>query len=130
MIHAILFMNAITPVHNGAGEGLGLIDRPILRERITNFPVIQGSSLKGVLKDVYRPPKLKDDELDIIFGPDDGEKHASAMAFGDGNILCFPIRSLSGGFVWATSPLVFRRFLQVIEIASLDNKFKEIKKAG
>lgn len=128
MIHAMLFMNAITPVHNGAGEGLGLIDRPILRERITNFPVIQGSSLKGVLKDAYRPPKLNDDELDIIFGPDDGEKHASAMAFGDGNILCFPIRSLNGGFVWAASPLVLRRFLRVIEMANLESQFVELIK--
>ena len=42
MIHSILFFNAITPVHNGAGEGLGVIDRPIMRERTTNYLIIQG----------------------------------------------------------------------------------------
>jgi len=124
MIHSILFFNAITPVHNGAGEGLGVIDRPIMRERTTNYLIIQGSSIKGVLKDEYRP-KLNN-KLDAIFGPDDGEKHSSAMAFGDANILCFPVRLLKGVFVWATSPLALNRFSRMLDIAGLSEKFPKL----
>jgi len=119
-------LNAITPIHNGAGEGLGVIDRPIVRERITNFPYIQGSSIKGVLKDAYRS-RINKDELDIIFGPDEGDKHSSAVAFGDANLLFMPVRSLKGGFVWATTPLILYRFLRIIEMAGLTDKFQKLK---
>jgi len=126
MLHSIIMLNAITPIHNGAGEGLGVIDRPIVRERITNFPYIQGSSIKGVLKDAYRS-KIKKDELDTIFGPDEGDKHSSAMAFGDASLLFMPVRSLKGGFVWATTPLILYRFLRIIEMAGLSENFPELK---
>ena len=36
----MLMIKAISPMHNGAGEGIGAIDRAIARERITNFPKI------------------------------------------------------------------------------------------
>ncbi len=32
------------------GTSIGLIDRPIIRERITNLPFLQASSIKGVLR--------------------------------------------------------------------------------
>jgi CRISPR-associated protein Cmr4 len=113
-------MSAITPIHNGAGEGLGIVDRPIIRERATNFPIIQSSSIKGTMRDEYKFKTLKDEETDTLFGPfEDGSKHAGCVSFGDANIFAFPVRSLKGCFVWATSPLILYRFRRMLEVASI-----------
>ena len=48
---AFLFIHAITSVHPGSGTALGHVDLPIQRERHTDWPMIPGSSLKGVLRD-------------------------------------------------------------------------------
>lgn len=120
--HSFLFITLIDPLHNGAGQGLGLIDRPIIRERTTNFPVIQPSSIKGVLRDFYKEKYPKDeDKVKALFGPEPGkgEEHSGAISFGEGQIFAFPIRSLKGGFVWATSPLVLHRFKEKTSIAEV-----------
>ena len=124
MIHSIMFMSAITPIHNGAGEGLGIVDRPIIRERTTNFPIIQASSIKGTMRDEYQFKTLKDEKkVNALFGPlKDGSKHAGCVSFGDANILAFPVRSLKGCFVWATSPLVLYRFKRMLKVAGIELK--------
>jgi len=120
--HSFLFITLIDPLHNGAGQGLGLIDRPIIRERTTGFPMIQPSSIKGVLRDVYdekwSPDKAK---VKALFGPEPGkgEEHSGAISFGEGQLLAFPIRSLRGCFVWATSPLLLHRFKEKSVIAGV-----------
>jgi CRISPR-associated protein Cmr4 len=65
-----------TPLHIGCGTSVDVVDLPIMRERITGFPVIPGSSLKGVLRDQAR--HASPDELTMLFGDDskDGSKHA------------------------------------------------------
>ena len=47
------WIHTITPLHVGAGKGLGYIDLPIAREKVTNWPYIPGSSVKGVISDYY-----------------------------------------------------------------------------
>jgi len=49
----ILFLKAITPMHVGSGSDLGIVDLPIQRERHTGFPKIEGSSLKGALREMF-----------------------------------------------------------------------------
>lgn len=129
----IMFMDVITPLHNGSGEGVGLVDNPILRERTTQFPIIQASSIKGVLRDAYG----KEYDSDVVFSlfgppPNSGADHAGAISFGEGQILAFPVRSLKGCFVWVTSPLVLWRFYQKIGITGKDtgkeDLFIELKK--
>jgi CRISPR-associated protein Cmr4 len=43
-------LKVLTPLHIGAGQGLGHVDLPIVREAHTNFPYIPGTSLKGALR--------------------------------------------------------------------------------
>ena len=131
MNYSVLFMSAITPVHNGAGEGLGLIDRPIIRERTTNFPFVQASSIKGVLRDEYQI-KLKSDtkkkeKINALFGPEDGDLYSGAVSFGDGTLLYFPVRSLHGCFVWATSPFLLYRFARVLEVSGKISEFPNLQ---
>lgn len=64
----MLYVYVETPLHAGSGRGLGGVDLPIQRERVTGYPVVQASSLKGKLRaeaylgstyvqkrDAYRP---------------------------------------------------------------------------
>lgn len=136
MVHNIMFISAISPLHNGAGEGLGLIDRPIMRERTTNFPIIQSTSLKGVMRDEYEATISKvesskekgKEKTEWLFGPlKEGSKHAGCISFSDAAILAFPVRSLQGNFVWAISPLVLYRFQRSLEFASLSQKFPNLQ---
>ncbi len=46
----LLFLHALTGLHPGAGVALGVVDLPVARERHTQWPLIPGSSLKGVLR--------------------------------------------------------------------------------
>lgn len=129
--HTILFINVITPLHNGAGESLGLVDNPIIRERLTNFPFVQSASIKGVLRDECgKEVSGNGRKIKALFGPEPGkgEEHAGAVSFGDGQLLAFPIRSLKGCFVWAISPLILNRFYQRLEIAGVESKFTTLKK--
>ena len=47
---AVLFIHALTGLHPGSGTALGVVDLPVQRERHTQWPVIPGSSLKGILR--------------------------------------------------------------------------------
>ncbi len=119
--HLIMFINVITPLHNGAGESLGIVDNPIIRERITNFPFVQSASIKGVLRDECSKKAANGKIIKALFGPEPGkgEEHSGAVSFGDGQLFAFPIRSLKGCFVWATFPLILNRFYQRLTIANV-----------
>src|SRR5581483_2232234 len=55
----MLFIYVETPLHAGSGRGLGAVDLPIQRERTTNYPIVQASSLKGRMRGEART-KTKD----------------------------------------------------------------------
>ncbi len=121
------WIHAITPLHVGAGRGLGYIDMPIAREKVTNWPYIPGSSLKGVIADKYNASdenRRNNDELRAAFGlsGSDNECAAGALVFTDANIFCLPVRSFYGTFSWITSPFCLRRLdITLSEIPS-DNE--------
>lgn len=54
-----LFLICETPLHAGSGSDLGIVDLPIQRERHTDFPKIEGSSLKGALREAVEQEVLK-----------------------------------------------------------------------
>ena len=47
------WLHALAPLHVGAGAGAGFIDLPILRETVTTWPIVPGSSVKGVIADYH-----------------------------------------------------------------------------
>ena len=115
-----LYLYIETPLHAGVGSGLSSIDLPIQRERTTQYPMIQGSGIKGKLrataedmKEREQAPFDKDDNLvAIMFGPENGSDHAGALIAGDARILLFPVRSLNGVFAYTTSYDVLNRFMR------------------
>ena len=118
----ILFIHALTGLHPGGGTALGVIDLPIQRERHTNWPLIPGSSLKGVLRNALNRKKGStpdaSSEVLALFGPnaESEEDHAGALALSDARILAFPVRSLSGVFAWITCPAVLERLSRDLSI--------------
>jgi len=104
MKQKILYLFTRTPLHVGAGSSVGAIDQPIIRERHTGFPIIPGSSIKGVLRDAVR--RTSTEQADAIFGVQD---NAGKLSFGDAKILAFPVRSAKGSFAFATCRLALER---------------------
>lgn len=110
----MLYVYTLSPLHCGTGQSVDVIDLPIARERVTSWPVVPGSSLKGPLKDLLQPPS--DDSRHALwrsaFGPDTdhADDGAGALSFGDARLLCFPARSYTGSFAWLSCPLALRRW--------------------
>jgi len=127
---ALLFIHAQTSLHPGSGTALGTVDLPVQRERHTQWPVIPGSSLKGILRDACRPPasnaEAREDWL-AAFGPETAEadKHAGALSLTDARILAFPVRSLRGVFAWITCSAVLERLQRDLRLGQSDvNAFR------
>ncbi|MCS7219859.1 MAG: type III-B CRISPR module RAMP protein Cmr4 [Anaerolineae bacterium] len=131
---SMMFIYVETPLHAGTGRGLGGVDLPIQRERVTGYPIVQASSLKGRLRAEGRKKSkespteeerkqgwLSTAEFEAIFGPETerASEHAGALSPGDAKILLFPVRSLAGVFAWTTSCDVLARFLRDTEIVGL-----------
>ncbi|CAB4243089.1 conserved protein of unknown function [Methylacidimicrobium sp. AP8] len=121
-----LYIFTRTPLHVGAGASVGAIDLPIQRERHTGFPVIPGSTLKGVFADGWNQesaeengPKLsRSKEGCWLFGSEDPDSgSAGALQFSEAKLLAFPIRSAKCCFAWISSPLILQRYAR--DVASL-----------
>lgn len=124
MEKAIMSIFTRTPMHVGAGSSVGIVDLPIIRERHTGYPVIPGSSLKGVLADLWQDDTEKNDKgktvrkekstAEKLFGVDNDPKRAATgnLLVGESKIVAFPVRSAKAGFAWVTCPLALGRYLR------------------
>jgi CRISPR-associated protein Cmr4 len=118
----LLGLYAETPLHPGTGQAIGAVDLPVQRERHTGYPLIPGSSIKGVLRAaVERKYGDNDQRVEILFGPPNerAADHAGALGVTDARILLFPVRSLFGVFSWITCPFVLERFHRDATLAGL-----------
>ena len=104
-----LFLIVETPLHAGSGNDLGIVDLPIQREKHTDYPKIEASGLKGSIREVF-DGKAKKSEIELVFGPEQGDLHAGALGFTDARLLLFPVKSVRGVFAWVTCPAVLERF--------------------
>jgi len=118
MGNAILFFHALTPVHTGTGQAVDVIDLPVAREKVTGWPYILGSSIKGVLRDAA----AKGDQHKRAFGPEteNASQSAGNLLFCDARLLCFPVRSFSGVFAWVSCPSVIKRLGRDCAAVGLD----------
>jgi len=106
----VVFYSCISPVHMGAGSAVGAIDNPIQREVHTQHPLIAGSGLKGAARHHFTRTWDDNGMVARLFGPDrDASDHAGAIAFGDAQLVAFPVRSMRNTFVYATCPTALAR---------------------
>lgn len=119
----LTFVYALSPLHAGTGQGAGVIDLPIAREKATGIPYLPGSSLKGALR--TRCVRMYPERYKQIFGPDepDSEDNAASMVlFSDQRLLLLPVRSLTGTFAWVTSPYILRRLKRDMADVGIDDQ--------
>lgn len=143
-----VLMRAISSMHVGCGQDLGIVDLPIQRESHTGFPKIESSGLKGCFRETFElSAESEEAEINIqrVFGYDqnslyhyakaskveeqfkDHVQYAGALGFTDGRILLFPVRSLQGVFAWATCPRVLERFAEELGICGMDGTTFDFK---
>lgn len=109
----VLYIQALTSLHPGSGTALGSVDLPVQRERHTKWPLIPGSTIKGILRDAAKA------DHELLYGSEGtgGELFAGALTFTDARILAFPVRSLKGVFAWATCPMALERWRRDLALA-------------
>ncbi len=118
----LTLVHALSPLHPGIGQGTGVVDLPIAREKATDLPYLPGSSVKGAL----RTRLWQDEQLQAfkdIFGSDTSEgqdSRASSVLFSDQRLLLLPVRSIAGTFAWVTAPYVLNRFVRDMTEAQLN----------
>lgn len=116
----VLGLYVETPLHCGAEGGTGYVDLPIQRERHTHYPVIPGSTIKGILRDELRD-ELQEEGIRQVFGAE-GTKDEKAtvpgsFSFGDAILVAFPVRSSGAPFHWVTCPFVLERVFRALGAA-------------
>lgn len=127
----LLTMSVIEPLHVGAGEGMGAIDRPIFRERTTGYPAIPGSSIKGARKAaIVRKGSSEKNVLEAVFGIGETAGNQGCVSIPDAKILLFPARSLAGTFVWTTTLLPLLRLQESLRICNSNGGFSAAAKVG
>jgi CRISPR-associated protein Cmr4 len=142
----VILLEALTPLHPGAGRGAGHVDLPAQRDEF-GFPAVWATSLKGALKSTHLLScDTLSGELDkvacrrrvlLIFGPETDEAHeyASAVSFLDARLVAIPARSLRGVWTYTTSPHLLRYLLRYLEAAEhsaageLGKLLEEVKQA-
>lgn len=135
----LLFLYTETPLHAGTGTTLGSVDLPLQRERMSKLPVVQSSGVKGSLREVFRNKEKSEDARNAaaaerqapqgltvaLFGPEppsgrtkgteeteEAVTHAGALSIGDARLLLLPVRTVFGGWAWATCPLILSRLVR------------------
>ena len=106
----IFHLHALSALHVGVGQAVGVVDLPIMRARASNLPIVPGSAIKGVLRDEFTDAAKQK----TLFGPDNisgnENAHAGAIALGDAHLLILPVRSLAGVVAFVTCPFVLSRY--------------------
>lgn len=123
---SLMFVHAYSPLHAGTGQSTGAIDLSIAREKATGMPYIPGSSIKGVLRDVFEKDSAIAEKTKNIFGPDaeNAAESSGSVYFGDARLLLLPIRSFSGTFAYVTSPYILGRFIRDLREAGNTTNLK------
>ncbi|WP_027003413.1 type III-B CRISPR module RAMP protein Cmr4 [Hugenholtzia roseola] len=138
-----LFFRTETPLHAGSGSDLGHIDLPIQREKHTDLPNIQSSSLKGAFRQNLEQNVTTDEDkigVHLVFGYDgDGKDNfpnevknffknpedndfSGSLAFTDARLLFFPIKSFKGVYALATCEQVITKLKREMNhICNLSN---------
>ncbi|KGP75448.1 CRISPR-associated protein Cmr4 [Desulfosporosinus sp. Tol-M] len=131
--NGLLFLQAVTSIHAGSGSELGLVDLPIQREKHTDYPKIESSSLKGAIRATVMAAvenTAQASRVQIVFGRESAENQsdaqAGAISFSDARLLLFPVKSLRGVFAWITCPLVLKRFNEELKLYRQENSLLTI----
>lgn len=113
----LFHLHALSALHCGTGQSVGVVDLPIARARATNLPIVPGSSLRGALRQWVANANREDAKA--LFGSEaisgDHDSFAGALSIGDAHLLVLPVRCLAGIVSYATAPYILRRYARDLE---------------
>ena len=108
----LFHLHTLSPLHCGTGQSADVVDLPIARARATNLPIVPGSSLRGVLRQLITDANPENAEA--LFGPatirGDRDSFAGALSIGDAHLLVLPVRCLAGIVSYVSAPFMLRRY--------------------
>lgn len=117
----LFHLHALSALHCGTGQSAGVVDLPIARARATQLPIVPGSSLRGVLRQLVTASDP--DAARTLFGPEsirgDQDAFAGALAIGDAHLLLLPVRCLAGIVSYVTAPFILRRYARDLRRAGI-----------
>ncbi|MFQ3582161.1 MAG: type III-B CRISPR module RAMP protein Cmr4 [Chloracidobacterium sp.] len=116
----LYWLHTLSPTHAGIGRGVGYIDLPVDRDGITGWPILRGSSFKGVWRDWAVQQGKQHIELAFGRADKDGEAaNAGALIPTDAKLVCLPVRSFRGTLAWTTSPLCLQMLRRTLDLAGV-----------
>lgn len=114
-------LHALSALHCGTGQSVGIVDLPIARARATQLPIVPGSSLRGVVRAMIEGENPG--AAAALFGPraiaSPEDIFAGALTLGDATLLLLPVRALAGILCYVTSPFVLNRYAQDLKRAGV-----------
>jgi CRISPR-associated protein Cmr4 len=131
----LTILKTITPTRIGVGQAADIIDLPVIRDTSTNWPIIPGTSIKGVLRsepmETYwrsqtpgtdeepedfrkRVRKGAEEEVKDVFGSPEG---VGSLKVSDLQPVLFPVRSWFGVYALVTCPLALAKVETMWELA-------------
>lgn len=121
-------INALTPLHVGSGSSnIGVIDNLVQRDPISNFPTINGSSLKGALREFFESVESKN--INYIFGHAPTEKESNEnyghFKFLQANLIAIPVRSTEKPFMMGICRGTILQLINDLEVFSIEEKLLE-----
>ncbi len=123
-VSKLMFIYTDASIHPGAGDSVGVVDLPVQREVHTELPIIQGSELKGALREYFKQLKgEQDNKIPRVFGTaagDNGDGAGGALGFSMARMVLFPIASLKGVFAWVTCPMCLENLK--MDLQAVDSK--------
>lgn len=130
---AIIMLRAETHIHSGIGQAAGALDLPVARERVTHYPVLPGTGVKGAFRVwASEQASLDDSKANKLFGnptgsnnlDEGGAEGAGELLLSDGRLLFLPVRCTSEAFKWVTCPAILNRFRRDCKRAGITDAFK------
>ncbi|MEO1808059.1 MAG: type III-B CRISPR module RAMP protein Cmr4 [Bacteroidota bacterium] len=111
-----------TNIHVGSGkQSYGIIDNLVQRDALTSLPIINGSSLKGALREYCTIMRggPTDPLIEYVFGKEstrvDKDNDAGKYRFFDGRLLTLPVRSNALPFFRLTAPELLQSMSQFLK---------------
>ncbi len=144
----MVFAEALTPIHVGAGRAPGVVDLPVIRDSM-GYPFIPASGIKGALKNLCVLKVSRSNGLNLstlvnddgrlkcnegteicccLFGPEPGEgdKGSGMISILDMVVLAMPAPSADKGYVYVTTKPLLMRAEMIAEALGMHNIANEV----
>ena len=120
-------IEAVSNLHVGSGEiNQGVVDNLVQRDPLTQFPMINASSLKGALRQHFN--EYRKDIVNYIFGNpiknggnENKDNKAGAFRFFDARMLSIPVRSDERLYFMATCPQILKDYYDMLTLCGINN---------